>query len=442
MATITINAQQYVSSDDLFENAPVYCQGTRSGRELIRKKNIVDYVYAKPVDGGWDVSDGKSRKYDKVFFKKSFYDAIPEVTDEKIVEINNVPPVPDIVVLADEEKFRDDQNNMICIETRRNTNGGVYFKAKDVARYIDPENPATILISLNSYTEGIDYIYFQLPSNGNKKAHKMKKELYLTYEGMLRVLFASHSPRVKPFVRWATEKLFVLHMGTRAQKNELVGSVLGVSAQTVKEVFNADRNTLPCIYMFVLGMVSVLRESMRIDAKYPDDAIVAKFGFTKDLARRTGEHIGKYNKIQHVDLKLKHYVYIDPQYMSHAEKQVMNIMIAHNMRFEYDKDEELAIIPAQLMTTVQEQYEFIGKKCIRHISELVGRNKELEEKNKRQSLIHQIELSNEKHLREMTYKDIELKNKDIELLEYKIRLLEQGRVDLMAMKKTRDGKPR
>ena len=52
-----------------------------------------------------------------------------------------------------------------------------------------------------------------------------------------------------------------------------------------------------------------------------------------------------------------------------------------------------------------------------HISELITRIKELEDKLEKQTLQHQIELQNEKH-------KIELQNKDLQLLEYKIKFLE------------------
>lgn len=205
-----------------------------------------------------------------------------------------------------------------------------------------------------------------------------------------------------------------------------MGSVLGVSARTVKEVFNADRNVLPCIYMFVLGIAKVLRDTMCIDAKYPDDTVIAKFGFTKDLARRTSEHMAKYNKIKHVDLKLKHYSYIDPQYMSSAESDIKDFMTAYEARFEFDKDEELVAIPCGMMKMVEKQYAFIGKQYMGHISELITRIKELEDKNEKLLLTHQLELAREKHINEMIQQkhSNELKDKDIELLQFKVKLLE------------------
>jgi hypothetical protein len=71
---------------------------------------------------------------------------------------------------------------------------------------------------------------------------------------------------------------------------------LGVSAKIIKSVYNTISDQIPCVYLFTLGYVKDLRESMQLGDVYDDD-IVAKYGFTKDLTRRIGEHIKKYGKI-------------------------------------------------------------------------------------------------------------------------------------------------
>jgi hypothetical protein len=208
-----------------------------------------------------------------------------------------------------------------------------------------------------------------------KDVNKTSKELFLIYEGILRVLFASRSPNVKPFIKWATETLFTIQLGSTEQKQELVSNVLGVNAKAIKEVFNADRNTLPCIYLFTLNTVDKLRDTMKIDSKYSSDSIVAKYGFTKDLSRRTGEHINKYNKLQNVDLKLKYYSYVNPQYISNAETDIRDYMIGFETKLNFDKEDELVIIPKNMVKMVEKQYELIGKSYMGHIAELITKIK-------------------------------------------------------------------
>ena len=392
MNTLIINKQEYISSVELFEKAPVYCKVSRTGRDLIKKKKITDFIFAKLVDKKWILSDGKSNKFDKVFFKKKFVDTIPEVSQDKtIVDDNNVQLAPDIIHLEDNEKFKDENNNILDIETRGSRQvDGIYFKLKDIMIGFKIDNLLTTIIDKrkDGYIEGIHYIFFNIKkiAKAQNKTIKIKKELYLTYKGILRVLFVSRSPNVKPFVKWATETLFTLQMGNKEEKQELVANVLGISAKIIKEVFNADRNTLPCVYLFTLNTVGNLRQSMNIDSKYSDDSIVAKYGFTKDLARRTGEHINKYSKITNVDLKLKYYSYVDPIYMSNAETDIRDYMIGFETKFEFHKEDELVIIPKNFVKMVERQYELIGKSYMGHISELITRVKNLEDKLEKQSL--------------------------------------------------------
>jgi hypothetical protein len=139
-------------------------------------------------------------------------------------------------------------------------------------------------------------------SNQTSKKVIVTKELFLTYEGILRVLFVSRNNKTRQFIKWITEILFTIQMGSYEQKNTLVSNILGCPAKVVKEIFNTDANTLPCVYLFTLGYVKDLRQSLNIDNSFNDESIVAKYGFTKDLSRRTGEHIKSFSKIENVDL--------------------------------------------------------------------------------------------------------------------------------------------
>ena len=38
MNIIIINKHEYILVDELFEKAPVYCKGSRNGRELMKKR--------------------------------------------------------------------------------------------------------------------------------------------------------------------------------------------------------------------------------------------------------------------------------------------------------------------------------------------------------------------------------------------------------------------
>ena len=77
----------------------------------------------------------------------------------------------------------------------------------------------------------------------------IKKELYLTYEGILRVLFVSRNNKTKHFINWATKTLFTVQLGTKKQKEDLSNKLLGVSSKYVKEMVKTHSSFISCIYI-------------------------------------------------------------------------------------------------------------------------------------------------------------------------------------------------
>ncbi len=176
----------------------------RNSRELMKKKGITDYIYARLIDDKWEVTDGKSNKFDKVLIKKAIYESIPEISsDKKIVDENNVALAPDIIVLEDDEKFRDDNNNIVDIEIRGNrTADGIYFRVKDVAAGFRMGNLVTTVIDKRrgGFNENKHYKYFNNKKedpdstpNNKKRRSTIKKELFLTYRGFQHLIGTSRN---------------------------------------------------------------------------------------------------------------------------------------------------------------------------------------------------------------------------------------------------------
>jgi hypothetical protein len=440
MISLSYQNKKYVNGDYIIEYAPIYSKGARGSRNLIKKKNISNdkYIFARKTDNKWTITDGKSAKVDKVFYIQSLLKTIPELnkeTKEKITDDNGIEKAPHLIYLLDEEKFKDNDGNVVEIETRgERTLSGVYFNVKDIMKGFNLDNLYNTIIDnrRDGYIEGKHYKYFicnifggaiNKPSKNTNNKSIVKKELFLTYFGILRVLFSSTSKTTEKFVYWATNTLFTIQMGTTEQKKELVANILGVSAKVIKEVFNTGVNTIPCIYLFTLNTVKNLRQSMNIDDKYSDDSIVCKYGFTKDLSRRTTEQIDTYKKINNCELKLKYYSYIDPQYISKGESDIRMFMNALNINFSYENMEELVIIPKQYINLVQKQYEQIGHNYMGHISELVTKIKDLEDKYEKLQLNHTIDLQKERHERELQKEkyENELLKKEVELMKLQLK---------------------
>lgn len=430
MESISFNNKKYILSENIIENAPIYCKGIRNGRELIKKKNIDSkyFIYARIVDGEWVENDGKSVKYDKVFVRKSYIDKIiilmNELENKDITDENGIENAPEIIVLKDSEKFQDNDGNVLEIETRgKREFDKIFFKVKDVSEGFGIKKLQDIIImNHTSYASEKDYKYFNCKNPNNvgivtSKNNKISKELFLTYEGILRVLFVSKSGNAGKFIKWATEKLFTLQMGTEKQKKKMVADVLGVDLDTVVEVFDKNANTLPVVYFCTLGTVKELRKSMNIGNDHHDNEIVAIYGFTKDIVRRLGEHTKFYKKTENCDIKMKYYSYIDPQYLSTAESDIRACFNSFKSHYEYKSEKEMVIITSEQMNCVQMYYDNISKRYMGHISELITKLKESDNKylTDIKDLTHNLELQKEKYemillKKEMMIKDEQYKN--------------------------------
>ncbi|AAV51123.1 unknown [Acanthamoeba polyphaga mimivirus] len=147
------------------------------------------------------------------------------------------------------------------------------------------------------------------------------KELYIKYVGLLEFVFTTNSTKesIVKLRKWMCNTLNTVQMGTKSQKNQLIASMTGVSPEAIKAVFSKTSSTLPCIYFFTIGKVKDLRKSLKISKDYDDEDIIGKYGMTKDLDRRTGEHNDTYGQLPGSDFRLTVFNFIDVQYMSQAE---------------------------------------------------------------------------------------------------------------------------
>jgi hypothetical protein len=437
---ITIKSNKYIQADELFEHAPIFCKKSRSTRALIKNKKVGDddWVFAKKsqtTEGKWKLSDGLSAKCDKVFIRYEYVMDINEIQkkynpEEVVLNDDEISEAPSIIDLDDCEKFKDVDGNPLDIETRgERKSDGIFFKVSDVSIAFDmPNLQKSILRKERGYINENDYKYFSCKKRNNdvnktSKKTKVENNLFLTYEGILRVLFTSRNNKTTSFVSWATKTLFIAHMGTKEQKQLLSSDLLGVDAQVIKQVLNKDANTLPCVYLFTFNTVKELRESMNIGDKHKDDSIVCKFGFTKDLPQRTAQHQKKYEKINNVNLRLKHYAYMDPQYMSKGETYIKDCINTFNMKLDYENCEELIILPKEYEQQIKEKFTFISQNYSGHISELITKIKNMENENiiLQKDIIHeQQNVQMEKQNTKLALKDNELLQKDVELLKLQI----------------------
>jgi hypothetical protein len=325
---------------------------------------------------------------------------------------------PEILELEDNEKFKYENDNIIEIETRGERKYDcVYFLMSDVANTFElPGLASTLTHNKSDYNINEHYVYFICPNNGmtktqQKKKPRVQKLMYITYEGMIKILYCSKSSKAKAFRSWATTTLFTAQMGTKEQKYELSSKILGVSPNAVKEVFKAYASSLPCVYLFTLGDVKTLRESMKIDTNYIDNMIVCKYGQINNLARRTIDHTRNFSKIKDVVVNLKYYSYIDPQYISSAEIDIKDYFEEMNVKINYEKNEELIIVNPSSFKNIEKQYKLISTNYAGHVKELIKQLETTKTANEIEMLKKDMLIREEKEKVELLKKDIDLLKK-------------------------------
>ena len=410
------NNISYYNAKDLKKYDPAFFIGTSRGiREVIKKKNInmtnIHYATLSKKFGWTSVchQDKPSTKAQLLLLESWVVANIPKMmvgSDESKEEKYEYPEAPSILYLEDAEKFKDDKGNVVEIETRGERNSkGIYFLAKDVAEAFEMPNLIDTVSRKNTNYTIDDYKTFTTQTTEDFRKSCCKRQMFITYEGMIKILYSTQSKKAKTFRDWATDTLFTVQMGKEDQKEELGANLIGQSVNNVRAVFKTCSKKVPCIYRFSLGAAKNLRESMNISITIPDDFIIIKFGLTNDLDRRSLEHVAEYEKIPGVKLGLMDFSYIDPKFLSQAETDIKDFFKTIEIPINYEKYNELIAVNPKHEKQIKKQYEFIATAYQGSITELIIEIERL----KNQIDIKDI-LINQKNI------EIELKNEIISLL--------------------------
>ena len=420
--TVTVNGSLFYNAKDLKHFDPEFFKGFKANiRKVIVKKNISkdNYMYAMwSTKHGWKPCIAQenqlSKKAQLLLTDSWVMDNMPNMTTNKRDEKDYPPDAPPILDLEDDEKFHDNEGNAVEIETRGyRTSKGVLFLAKDVAIVFNmPHLVKALTKEDRGYEKGHHYQFYS--TVGVNDANQRTKEIFITYKGMLKILFSSRTGNADKFVDWATETLFTVQMGTSDQKETLASTLIGQSVQNVRAVFNTCAKKVPCIYRFALGKAKQLRPTMDLPANIHDDFIIIKYGFTDDIERRTKEHDKQYGSIDGVQLGLMEFSYIDPKFLSEAETDIKDFFQTIEIPIEYKSFKELVAIDPKHEKQIQKQYKYIGTEYQGNVTDLVMQIKDLKTK---------LEfVSQEKHYEmKMKDKEIEIKQKDIDILNEKLK---------------------
>jgi len=421
------------SAKEVYNYDPVFFKGiklTSFKKSIIDKFNLIEntnYIKLIQKKSIWNLVTTAAPQAE-LFLTKQWVDThVPKFKDNISNDDYECPPAPDILELNDNEKFKDINDNILNIEVRGTRNKkDTYFKVKDISKEFDmPNLYKNIIDKEKAYNENIHYKYFSTLTNfPNREKTTNRKELFLTYKGMLKVLFSSRSGNAENFTDWVEDIVHTHHIGTKDAKNKLASSLLGVDIETIKKVLSSKSGKIPCIYLFFVGFAKDIIKDNEIS--YTDDDIICKFGRTDDLHRRSGEHFNTYNELYKSKIELLTFSIIDPANEKESEKAVKTCL--SDYRIKIDNQKELIMIKKNKLKDIKYQYELIQNKFIgaqagleKHIEELkkIIKEKEhdIELKNKD---IENVKLNCKLDLKE---KDLFIKNLELEIMMLKNKLL-------------------
>lgn len=328
-------------------------------------------------------------------------------------------PVPERIILEEHEVFKDNEGipyNVIMVG-KRHVNE-CYFNVKNISEIFELPNLDMTLLDMrfSTYVEDLHYKYFVIKKSGNpiKKVYitknrnnyvnkTTKKELYLTYNGLIVVLFNSRTGRARDFQNWTLNILFTHQFGTNEEKQQLSADLINVNVKILRSILDKSTSALSCIYMFKLGTCKDLRQSFNIPFSYNDDLILCKYGRTNNLSRRTLEHNDTFKKYKLIDnsnviIDLIIFTLIDNAFTSDAETELKTFV--SQFSYNYDTLEELIIINnTSHLKLLNSLYDTISLKYAGQHEKLISDIKILN------NIIEQQEI-NIKHLKEQYEKDI------------------------------------
>ena len=426
---ITINDKSYYLFDDIYKFDTAYFGNLKRERDVIKLKKLTlnnNYILAYLKGNKWIISNENYNKA-KILLDQQWVETnVPKMMTNKnnnIDELYDVPPAPELLDIDDNEKFKDKNGNIIEIEIRGERNHkNCYFKVKDVSDGFNLPNLQNIIIKENTnYNNDLHYKYFIVQEKNNILNNDNKKTLYLTYLGMLKVLFASRSGNAESFQEWATEKLFTVQLGSDDNKYELVKNMFGgVSINVIKEAFNASSGKTPCIYLFVLGNANQL---LKTD-KYSNDCLLYKYGYTDDLPRRSSEHNRNFKKIFKTNIELMIYSIIDPKYVSDAETSIKKYLEGNII--EYDNMTELVVLNKTDYERTNKMYKMIQNSYIGCYKEMQERINKLENELKEEQYRHDLTKKDLEYNKLISIEQQQSKDLIIENLNLKLKMAQSG----------------
>jgi hypothetical protein len=335
-------------------------------RKTILKQNIPEdqYWFASFSKRAkqWSQSTSKNCKAKILISEEWVHNNLPKFTGNK--KVYKYKPLPPLLELNDHEKFRDQVGNVHEVEVRGDrSKTGIRFSCKDIARVFEME----VDHNINRMLDNSDYEVFCYDKNSRGKPTVM----FVSFKGLLKIIFASRSMVAEQFQDWATALIYTAYLGTTEQRIEVASEMIGVNAQMVKDVLTTCITSMPCVYLFNVGKITNLRKQHE-ELKPFKKGFLFKWGRTNDLKRRTGEHIRTYGDLHSSALQLKYFSPVDNMHEVDAENEIRKYF--ENVAVQFRNHQELIILDKSQISAARRFYEHVYDKYSSDVKKLMGRN--------------------------------------------------------------------
>ena len=254
----------YLLNDLLIFDRPFFVGCIREPRKAIQKKNIPNdqywfATYSKRTDM-WSPAISENKKAKILISEDWVHTNLPKFTNNQVAY--KYKPLPPLLELHEDQMFRDHHGDIHEVEIRgEKTKEGIRFKCEDVARVFEMES---IDHHINRMLDSSEYEVFysgmtgELPvmpeqnTAGNPTVcSAMTAQLvvmaeqntgnptsiYLTYNGLLKIIFASRSGVAYRFQDWATDILYAAHLGTTEERLDVAAAVVDTDVESMRKYF-------------------------------------------------------------------------------------------------------------------------------------------------------------------------------------------------------------
>ena len=287
---------------------------------------------------------------------------------------------PEPIVLEEHELFRDIEGQVVHVDVRGERNEeGIWFRCSDIEKLFEMENLSDNVT--HTLDEGQDFEVFLLPHARTIYGHgvieqpapalrkRRVKAIFLSFNGLMRVIFASHSTTAKRYRDWANRICFAGLFGSDEQRVNAAADVVGVPTSSLKEVFEIAAVKVPCLYLFFIGKVVDMKKHYD-ELKDHKSGMLFKFGRTDNLLRRCKEHIKTYGTLKESNLRIRLWVPINPDHLSAAETEISRFL--KDKKVPFQQHSETVVLSLKDLKPLRLEYERAFKMFGIETSEVAG----------------------------------------------------------------------